>query len=562
MKKVIHDILILLLTGLCGIPLQADTFSAAADCNGNGVITMDDFQIISSSWMTSLPWWPDGPLPKMIAHWALDLDAMDSQFMFDGTCVGNPVWFSQKTNPNDVKIGSGSIGLYGQDYIEIDASNFPHFYGSLTVDVWIKTGYSQQSQTIISKRSNSWKLGIEGETGKAFFSCPGLSGTNYLAGSTFLSDGYWHHLAAVYDNDDEQIYLYLDGGIDAQASASGQINCSNLNIWIGGNPQTAENGWHGLVDNLRIFSQALTAQQIFMQQTYHVDTKSGSDEPNPSNPEWGKGRRQAFKTIQHAIDIANDGDIILVWPGRYQESLFFMGKAITVRSAADAAWLEPNPDDTERIAVTFMYGEQAGTVLEHFVIVNSDTALWIHQSSPTLRHLTVVRNNIGVESIFNALPHIEHCIFWDNFDADIVYDTYTPEINYSCLQSLYPGTGNISGDPLFVNSNTPDPNALDFHLQSREGRYWPHGTSTQRPLPENWVMDAQTSPCIDAGRPDTNPFCETMNNGGRINLGAYGDTAFAGKSPWPLPADINRNGQVQLEDILLFSEHWLLNASP
>ena len=68
--------------------------------------------------------------------------------------------------------------------------------------------------------------------------------------------------------------------------------------------------------------------------------------------------------------------MILVWPGIYQESLFFMGKAITVRSAADAAILEANSTDADGIAVTFKYGEQSGSILEHFVIVNSETALY------------------------------------------------------------------------------------------------------------------------------------------------------------------------------------------
>ena len=74
----------------------------------------------------------------------------------------------------------------------------------------------------------------------------------------------------------------------------------------------------------------------------------------------------------------------------------------------------------------------------------------------------------------------------------------------------------------------------------------------QRPLPENWIFDNQTSPCIDAGRPDINPFCETMCNGGRINIGAYGNTPFASKSPWTLPADMDYNGQVSVWKISYF----------
>jgi len=78
-----------------------------------------------------------------------------------------------------------------------------------------------------------------------------------------------------------------------------------------------------------------------------------------------------------------------------------------------------------------------------------------------------------------------------------------------------------------------------------------------RSQPDYWIMDTQTSPCIDAGRPDINPLWETMCNGGRIDIGAYGNTLFASKSPWTLPADMDYNGSVSLDDLLLFSQQWL-----
>lgn len=557
MKRHVSSKLIVLLICFSTALVRAAFPFAWGEFTGDGKVRMDDFAVFSSSWMTAFPWWPDGRLPQKIAHWTLDQNAEDAQSTFDGTLVGNPVWYFKKTDPNQVKVGSGAVGLYGGDFIEIDSSELAHFCGSFTLDVWIKTEYTHPFQTIISKGSSSWQLGVEGGTGKAFFSCQGLSGTPYLAGNTVLSDGNWHHLAAVYDSGSEQLSLYLDGGIDAQTSAFGQVDENDLDIWIGGNPQTQDDWWYGTLDNVCIYNYALTLEQVYQKQTYHVDNKTGTDAPSPQNPDWGKGRQQAFKTIQHAIDIASDGDTILVWPGLYLESLFFMGKNITVRSAADAAVLAPDPADPDGIAVTFMYGEQYSSVLEHFVLVNCNTALWIHQSSPTLRHLTIVNNHYGIESIFNAHPVIEHSIFWNNAAGDIVYGTYPPDVYYSCLQQLYPGTGNISGDPLFVNADASDPNTMDFHVQSEYGRFFPDGTWEARPRPENWIMDSVTSPCIDAGRPDINPFCETMNNGGRINIGAYGNTPFAGKSPWQLPPDQDRDGQVYIEDLVLFSEQWL-----
>lgn len=560
MKRCLRILQIILLMCISGGTICAEGPPPAnADFTGNGKVDLADYSMLASSWLSAFPWFPDGMQAQKIAHWQLDNDAMDSQSTFDGVIFGIPTWFVKKDDPNAVKIGSGSVGMNGQDYIEIDASRFPHFYGSFTLEGWIKTGSVLHSQVIVSK-GNCWEMGIEAGTGTAYFACSGLSGTNYLSGNTSVTDGLWHHLAGVYDQAGETLSIYLDGGIDAQVSASGMIDKNDMGIRIGGSPESPGDGWHGTIDNLCVYNYALSLEQVFHRNTYHVDVENGADAPGTLDPEWGKGRLKPFKTIQHAIDIAQDGDLIMVWPGIYEESLFFMGKAVTVRSAADAAILKPDPSDG--IAVTFMYGEQSDSILEHFVIINSDIAIYIHQSSPTLNHLTVVNNDYGVDSIFNSHPVFEHCIFWNNLISDITYDTYLPGVSYSCIQRAVAGQGNISSNPLFVNPHGSDPNTMDFHLQSECGRYLSDGRSIQRPLPENWISDNQTSPCVDAGRPEINSFCETMCNGGRINMGAYGDTLFASKSAWALPADMDYDGHVFVEDILMFAEQWLIVGVP
>jgi hypothetical protein len=75
----------------------------------------------------------------------------------------------------------------------------------------------------------------------------------------------------------------------------------------------------------------------------------------------------------------------------------------------------------------------------------------------------------------------------------------------------------ISVNPLFA-----DPAGGDFHLKSQGGRYEP-ATGT-------WVIDSVHSPAIDAGDP-ASPFAnEPAPHGGRINMGAYGNTAQASKA--------------------------------
>ena len=77
------------------------------------------------------------------------------------------------------------------------------------------------------------------------------------------------------------------------------------------------------------------------------------------------------------------------------------------------------------------------------------------------------------------------------------------------------GTPNDPSDDFFVEG--------DYHLKCQAGR-WDPNTGT-------WVKDDVTSPCIDAGDPNSPVGGEPAPNGGRINMGAYGGTAEASKSP-------------------------------
>ncbi len=63
------------------------------------------------------------------------------------------------------------------------------------------------------------------------------------------------------------------------------------------------------------------------------------------------------------------------------------------------------------------------------------------------------------------------------------------------------------------------------------------------PSIETWVLDEMTSPCIDEGDPSDDVGFEPNPNGGRINIGAYGGTAEASKSPFgPEPEDSDGDG--------------------
>lgn len=136
------------------------------------------------------------------------------------------------------------------------------------------------------------------------------------------------------------------------------------------------------------------------------------------------------------------------------------------------------------------------------------------------------------------------------------------------------GDGNIDEEPEFVDpghwdaNGTPEDANDDFwaggdcHLKSQGGR-WDTDSGA-------WVIDAITSPCIDAGDPMMPIGLEPFPNGATANMGAYGGTDQASKSYFHKPpcetrvaGDTNGDCIVDWRDFAFLSNHWLEdNNSP
>jgi len=122
---------------------------------------------------------------------------------------------------------------------------------------------------------------------------------------------------------------------------------------------------------------------------------------------------------------------------------------------------------------------------------------------------------------------------------------------YYDIRGGWPGAGNINTEPFFA-----DPNNGDYHLKSRAGR-WDANEG-------RWMIDAVTSPCIDAGDPMSPIGLEPFPNGGLVNMGAYGGTAEASKSYFAGPVcevivtgDVNGDCKVDFLDFRIMALHWL-----
>ena len=54
----------------------------------------------------------------------------------------------------------------------------------------------------------------------------------------------------------------MDGKLDAQTEATGRIRSNDWPVSIGENSEETNREWNGLIDDVRIYSYALSAEEI------------------------------------------------------------------------------------------------------------------------------------------------------------------------------------------------------------------------------------------------------------------------------------------------------------
>ncbi len=172
-------------------------------------------------------------------------------------------------------------------------------------------------------------------------------------------------------------------------------------------------------------------------------------------------------------------------------------------------------------------------------------------SKPTLINCTFSRNSTGYSSDGicndNSSLTVRNCILWNGGDEIQNHNESITIVSYSNIEDGWPdGQGNIDVDPYFVDNNLGD-----LYLKSQGGRW--------DPVNKYWNKDTTTSPCIDAGDPNTDWTGELWPHGKRVNMGAYGGSAEASMSLSEVgnTCDFTGDGSVDLLDWYIFSQQWL-----
>ena len=262
---------------------EYDPNPLVVDFNGDGIVDCRDICIMIDYWGTDEQLYDIAPPPfgdgivdiqdlivlaehlfeevfpiELIAYWKLDEVEGDIAYNSigdnHGNLNGNPSW-QPASGMYDGALEFDGIDDYVSTPFVLNAADSP-----ISAFAWIKGAMPGQviiSQTDGTGFGGTW-LGLDPSDGKLFTTLMFVE----LKSESVIPDDEWHLLGLVWDG--SRRYLYLDGTeIAGDATAlSYALSCDGgLNIGAG---KTLDAGtfFSGLIDDVRIYDKALTAEQI------------------------------------------------------------------------------------------------------------------------------------------------------------------------------------------------------------------------------------------------------------------------------------------------------------
>lgn len=219
---------------------------------------------------------PDVPVTdaNLLGWWALDegagTTAVDwSGHGHHGALIGEPQWAEGLDGGAlDVEFGNTNEGVLAEAF---DVAG-----GAITLAAWVKPeSFSQNDGRIITKASGTstndhWWMLSTVASGSDYVlrfrlkTDDGQDTTTLIASSGALMTDEWTHTAATWDG--AAMIVYKDGVEVGRGAKGGAVVATNpaLRISIGNHfsGTTGTRPWDGLIDDVRIYDKALTAEEL------------------------------------------------------------------------------------------------------------------------------------------------------------------------------------------------------------------------------------------------------------------------------------------------------------
>jgi hypothetical protein len=205
---------------------------------------------------------PELPIidPTLVGWWKLDevegIGALDSSgYGNHGTLFGGLTWI-----PGEKEGGLDIDGVDGS-FVNCGNPSSLNVTAAITLSIWVNTvdAGTSQDDPFMTKGNSSYALRHTAANNIAF---DVIDGQLYTAAFPVTEEfnGTWRHLAGTYDG--SELNLYIDGELQATETHQGTIATNTFAVSIGSDNEQTWMWYNGAVDDARIYSRALTAEEV------------------------------------------------------------------------------------------------------------------------------------------------------------------------------------------------------------------------------------------------------------------------------------------------------------
>jgi hypothetical protein len=153
---------------------------------------------------------------------------------------------------------NGAVYFTGVDHSFVPHNSLMDVTNQLTISCWFKTNTNSGTQCIVNKipgiTTNNFYVDLYNQQIRFF------CGSASVSSPANISYNTWYHLACTYDG--ANVKIYINGNIVASTVYTGTLTPNTASLAIGTNQAANGNKFWGNINDLRIYSRALSPSEI------------------------------------------------------------------------------------------------------------------------------------------------------------------------------------------------------------------------------------------------------------------------------------------------------------
>jgi hypothetical protein len=222
-------------------------------------IDEDDIVVFAENWL-------DSTVPsQQLARWMMD-DNADNTLVLDSSVNETDGTAQENTSVlHATGVIGGALMFNGSDYVDCGDSELFDLSGAFSLAAWVKPDNTDNWERVIGRydlvSDSGYFLGKTSTDDGVWEFATWVAGNKVVIKSTSVPTGDWQFVVGTRDADGD-MKLYVDGVLEPQLGTNAGAIDSSGDLLIGANYTLTNAFFGGLIDEVRIFDEALSAGEI------------------------------------------------------------------------------------------------------------------------------------------------------------------------------------------------------------------------------------------------------------------------------------------------------------